>query len=72
MNSPVVSIDGYQYVPFNDEDALLKAVANQPVSVTIDASGDDFQLYSEVKFTRYKSDWRQLRVISRLLVLASI
>ncbi|XP_065874216.1 vignain [Euphorbia lathyris] len=46
-NSPAVSIDGYEDVPENDESALLKAVANQPVSVAIDAGGSDFQFYSE-------------------------
>ncbi|PKI50366.1 hypothetical protein CRG98_029246 [Punica granatum] len=50
-NSPVVSIDGHENVPVNDEDALLKAVANQPVSVAIDAGGMDFQFYSEGVFT---------------------
>ena len=48
-NSPAVSIDGHENVPENDEDALLKAVANQPVSVAIDAGSSDFQFYSEVK-----------------------
>lgn len=47
-NSPVVSIDGHENVPANDENALLKAAANQPVSVAIDAGGSDFQFYSEV------------------------
>ncbi|KDP23191.1 hypothetical protein JCGZ_00324 [Jatropha curcas] len=32
-------LTGYEDVPANSEDALLKAVANQPVSVAIDASG---------------------------------
>ncbi|XP_059304051.1 vignain [Lycium ferocissimum] len=50
-NSPVVSIDGHEDVPQNDEGALLKAVANQPVSVAIQASGSDFQFYSEGVFT---------------------
>lgn len=50
-NSPVVSIDGHENVPVNDEDALQKAVANQPVSVAIEASGADFQFYSEGVFT---------------------
>ncbi|VAH94331.1 unnamed protein product [Triticum turgidum subsp. durum] len=42
-----VTIDGYEDVPANDESALQKAVAGQPVSVAIDASGNDFQFYSE-------------------------
>lgn len=46
-----VSIDGHEDVPVNDEDALMKAVANQPVSVAIDAGSYDFQLYSEGVFT---------------------
>lgn len=45
-----MSIDGYENVPTNDEASLLKAAANQPISVAIDAGGSDFQLYSEVNF----------------------
>ncbi|CAA2935291.1 vignain-like [Olea europaea var. sylvestris] len=52
-NSPAVTIDGHEDVPANDEDALLKAVANQPVSVAIDAGGSDFQFYSEGVFDGY-------------------
>lgn len=48
-DSPAVSIDGHEDVPANDEDALVKAVANQPVSVAIEASGMFFQFYSEVR-----------------------
>ncbi|KAE8678420.1 Vignain [Hibiscus syriacus] len=33
------TINGFQDVPANSEDALQKAVANQPVSVAIDAGG---------------------------------
>lgn len=44
-----MAIDGHEVVPVNDEDALLKAAANQPISVAIDASGSAFQFYSEVK-----------------------
>lgn len=44
-NSHVVSIDDFEDVPESNEEALLKAVANQPVSVAIDAGGRDFQLY---------------------------
>lgn len=49
MNVPAVTIDGYENVPENDEDALMKAVANQPVSVAMDAGGSDLQFYSEVQ-----------------------
>nr|AXQ06503.1 papain-like cysteine protease [Vriesea carinata] len=45
------SISGYEDVPANDESALLKAVAHQPVSVSIDAGGSAFQMYSGGIFT---------------------
>ncbi|CAL9015649.1 unnamed protein product [Prunus brigantina] len=44
--SQTVSINGYEDVPKNDENAMLQAVANQPISVAIDASGSTFQFYS--------------------------
>ncbi|XP_060189910.1 ervatamin-B-like [Lycium barbarum] len=47
----VAKISGYEDVPANSESALLKAVASQPVSVAIDASGSDFQFYSSGVFT---------------------
>ena len=47
----VASIKGYEDVPANSEQALQKAVANQPVSVAIDASGSDFQFYKSGVFT---------------------
>lgn len=47
----MVTIDGYHDVPANDEQSLLKALANQPLSVAIEASGRDFQFYSGVKNT---------------------
>ncbi|XP_071702870.1 senescence-specific cysteine protease SAG39-like [Rutidosis leptorrhynchoides] len=47
----VATITGYENVPANSESALLKAVASQPVSVAIDASGSDFQFYSSGVFT---------------------
>lgn len=47
-NSKVVSIDGYEDVPANDEKALKMAVAHQPVSVAIEAAGRGLQLYSSV------------------------
>ncbi|KAI3967177.1 hypothetical protein MKX01_042762 [Papaver californicum] len=45
------SINGYEDVPANNEASLLKAVSKQPVSVAIDASGQDFQFYSSGVFT---------------------
>jgi hypothetical protein len=44
----VVTIDGYNDVPPNNGSYLLSIVAQQPVSVAIEASGRDFQLYSRV------------------------
>lgn len=45
----VVTISGYHDVPENNEASLLKALAHQPVSVAIEASGRDFQFYSGVR-----------------------
>ncbi|XP_062176686.1 cysteine protease XCP1-like [Alnus glutinosa] len=42
----LVTISGYQDVPENDEESLLKALAQQPLSVAIEASSKDFQFYS--------------------------
>ncbi|KAH6765292.1 senescence-associated gene 12 protein [Perilla frutescens var. frutescens] len=50
-SSDAAKITGYEDVPANSEFGLLKAVANQPVSVAIDASGSDFQFYSSGVFT---------------------
>ncbi|XP_073309484.1 cysteine proteinase mucunain-like [Primulina huaijiensis] len=50
-NAKVVSIDTYEDVPENDEQSLRKAVANQPVSVAIEAGGRAFQLYQSGVFT---------------------
>ncbi|XP_078172640.1 thiol protease SEN102-like [Carex rostrata] len=50
-SKPAVTIDGFQDVPHNDEKALLNAVANQPVSVAIEASGRPFQFYSKGVFS---------------------
>ncbi|XP_052165994.1 cysteine endopeptidase Rep1 [Oryza glaberrima] len=49
--APLVVIDGHQNVPANSEAALAKAVANQPVSVAIDAGDQSFQFYSDGVFT---------------------
>ncbi|GMH05505.1 hypothetical protein Nepgr_007345 [Nepenthes gracilis] len=40
------AIGGYEDVPANDEAALLKAVAYQPVSVAVDGGDYNFQFYS--------------------------
>lgn len=50
-NAKVVSIDGYEDVPPYNERALQKAVAHQPVSVVIEASGRALQLYVSGIFT---------------------
>ncbi|KAA8547147.1 hypothetical protein F0562_003587 [Nyssa sinensis] len=50
-NAKVVSIDGYEDVPPFDEKALKKAVAHQPVSVAIEATGRALQLYLSGVFT---------------------
>ncbi|XP_014509925.1 cysteine proteinase COT44 [Vigna radiata var. radiata] len=47
----VVQIDDYEDVPSYDENALKKAVAHQPVSVAIEASGRALQLYQSGVFT---------------------
>ncbi|XVE94370.1 hypothetical protein REPUB_Repub02eG0003000 [Reevesia pubescens] len=49
----VVTISGYRDVPQNNEESLLKALANQPVSVAIEASGRNFQFYSGRVFERH-------------------
>ncbi|PON65019.1 Cysteine Protease [Parasponia andersonii] len=50
-NARVVTIDDYEDVPVNDENALRKAVANQPVAVAIEGGGRAFQLYSSGIFS---------------------
>lgn len=50
-NAKVVTIDGYEDVPVNDEKALQKAVVNQPIAVAIEAGGRAFQLYDSGIFT---------------------
>ncbi|PKI33803.1 hypothetical protein CRG98_045812, partial [Punica granatum] len=49
-SNQATKITGYEDVPANNEAALLKAVANQPVSVAIDAGGVEFQFYSSGVF----------------------
>ncbi|KHN33265.1 Cysteine proteinase COT44 [Glycine soja] len=44
--STVAQIKGYETVPSYSEEALQKAVANQPVSVSIDANNGHFMFYA--------------------------
>ena len=53
-NARVVSINGYEDVPEDDENSLKKAVANQPVSIAIEAGGRAFQLYESVMTSFWK------------------
>ncbi|XP_015571857.2 cysteine protease XCP1 [Ricinus communis] len=46
----VVTISGYHDVPENNEESLLKALAHQPLSISIEASGRDFQFYGRGVF----------------------
>lgn len=48
---PVAKISGYEHVAADNEEALMKAVAKQPVAVSVDASGSSFQFYSSGVFT---------------------
>ncbi|CAO2830948.1 unnamed protein product [Amaranthus hypochondriacus] len=50
-NNKVVTIDGYEDVLPNNEKALKKAIAHQPVSVAIEAGGRALQLYKSGVFT---------------------
>ncbi|CAN1298038.1 Senescence-specific cysteine protease SAG39 [Linum perenne] len=51
-NPSSAKINGYEDVPANDEKSLLKAAANQPISVAIDASGSAFQYNGYIKMQR--------------------
>ncbi|KAJ6681950.1 CYSTEINE PROTEASE [Salix koriyanagi] len=51
MKTKAVSIDGFEDVMPYDEKALQKAVAHQPVSVAIEASGMALQFYHSGVFT---------------------
>ena len=54
-----MNIDGYEDVPPYAENALKKAVAHQPVSVAIEASGRALQLYQSVSllFKKVHNDY---------------
>ncbi|KAL6650396.1 hypothetical protein ACP70R_009321 [Stipagrostis hirtigluma subsp. patula] len=44
-SNDAATIKGYEDVPANDEASLLKAVANQPVSVAVDGGDSHFRFY---------------------------
>ncbi|KAJ0795093.1 putative actinidain [Helianthus annuus] len=46
-----VTVDGTEYLPEHDEEALLKAVAHQPVTFQMDPGGDGFMFYKEGIFS---------------------
>ncbi|PPS01009.1 hypothetical protein GOBAR_AA19655 [Gossypium barbadense] len=50
-NASVVSIDGYEDVPENNENSLKMAMANRSVSVGIEAGGRAIQLYQSGVFS---------------------
>ncbi|XP_044969229.1 senescence-specific cysteine protease SAG39-like [Hordeum vulgare subsp. vulgare] len=45
-SNSAATISGFEDVPANNEGALMKAVANQPVSVAVDGGDMTFQFYS--------------------------
>merc|ERR1712054_94 len=49
---PKGAVTGYKDVPADDEKALMEAVAQQPVSVAIEADQMAFQLYSKGILTK--------------------
>ncbi|CAL8147005.1 unnamed protein product [Prunus armeniaca] len=50
-NQPAVQITGYEKVPENSEEDLLKAVSMQPVSIGIVGSGNEFRSYQSGVFS---------------------
>lgn len=50
VSQKAAQISGYEYVPENNEKALLKAVSQHPVTAFINASGKEFRLYASGVF----------------------
>lgn len=67
----VVTISGYKDVPENNEASLIKALAHQPLSVAIEASGRDFQFYSGVSkiWNSYGHCWYYYLTLMKSLTL---
>jgi len=70
VNEKVVTIDSFVSVAIENETALQEAVANQPVSVAIDASGRKFQHYTSVSIDDEPVPTRSDRQIMEVLFLA--
>lgn len=64
--SEVVTISGYHDVSQNNEQSFLKALAHQPLSVAIEASGRDFQFYSGVSHNLTLFIYSKLRLIRKI------
>ncbi|KAJ4916279.1 hypothetical protein Rs2_01829 [Raphanus sativus] len=69
--SEMVTISGHQDVLRNDEKNLLKALAHQPLSVAIDASGREFQFYRGVTDAGFNTSLSQdaIKLPETLLIL---
>ncbi|KAJ0735511.1 putative zingipain [Helianthus annuus] len=48
IRHPLITIDGFEDVSECNEEALIKAVANQPISAAIETNDHDFQFYNKV------------------------
>ncbi|KAD4585623.1 hypothetical protein R6Q59_035840 [Mikania micrantha] len=46
-----VTLDGHEYLPLNDEQAIMKAVSQQPVVFSMDPYDEGFMLYKEGVYT---------------------
>ncbi|MFS7988628.1 putative zingipain [Helianthus anomalus] len=55
IRHPLITIDGFEDVPECNEDALMKAVANQPISAAVEANDHDFQFYNQ--YWIVKNSW---------------
>ena len=66
MANKVVSIDGYENVDIS-ESALLCAVVNQPVTVALQGSTFDFQLYYGV--SNYKLNYTICQIWLKIIYL---
>ncbi|XP_022031524.1 thiol protease SEN102-like [Helianthus annuus] len=47
IRHPLITIDGFEDVSECNEEALIKAVANQPISAAVETNDHDFQFYNK-------------------------